>query len=471
MSCGTEMFKDSVTIVELLHLSSKLAFLFPSEPLNLERAEKVWNWFFSFDDGYGLMSDEYLVSTGAVPFGCCNATTNNDWYEKCHNSKIPGTSYNQGLLMSSSAYLYRRTGNKTYLNIGLRAVEAILANYTTKEGILVDEPRGYQTYQSSCTYNEDPGGDWYSFNGIFMLHLSYFTEILHTNGTLPNETFEAVINLVKTTSDAAWNRSAVWPPFNKTKDACDIGIQPPTANTSYPKFHWWWGQNVSLSDQIIPPDANLFFINAQLQCRSLGGAKTQLWGGRVSSEDDCKNNCLKNANCSKYQFSTGGLVSGMNCWNWSYNRSNHLCDKLSPGMTVGVKRPDNSATCAGKCGSKEPLVMEHGGECYCDTECIKNLDCCLDYANHCVGYRNITCKGLCNTMEAQAIPGGGYCWCYAGCHVFETDNNTEGSCCLDYPVQCNGAPREPVCLDMRSQGSALNLFLAHLRLTQLAGIP
>ena len=57
MSCGYTMYKDSVTIVELLHLSSKLAYVFPDQSQYLERAQLIWDWFFSFDDGYGLMSD------------------------------------------------------------------------------------------------------------------------------------------------------------------------------------------------------------------------------------------------------------------------------------------------------------------------------------------------------------------------------------------------------------------------------
>ena len=181
-------------------------------------------------------------------------------------------------------------------------MEAILTNYTTKEGILIDEPRGYQTYLDSCAYNQDPGGDWYSFNGIFMVHLSYFTELLHTNGSLPSATFDAIMSLVEKTSDAAWNRSAVWPPF-KVKDVCNVGVAPPTASANYPKFHWWWGQSVQLSKQVIPPDPRYFFINAQLRCHAAGATDTQLWEGGVGSEDSCKQKCLENPQCSKYPVS------------------------------------------------------------------------------------------------------------------------------------------------------------------------
>lgn len=51
-------------MVEMLHFSSKLAYMFPEQSQYLLDAQKIWNWIFSFDDGYGLMSDKYLSSTG-----------------------------------------------------------------------------------------------------------------------------------------------------------------------------------------------------------------------------------------------------------------------------------------------------------------------------------------------------------------------------------------------------------------------
>ena len=448
----------------MLLLSSKLAYLFPNETHYLERAERIWEWHFSFDNGHGLMSDKYLVSTGAIPIGCCNATTSDD-YLKCHNSKVSGTSYNQGLLISSSAYLYLRTGDKTYLNVGLRAVDAIIQNYTTKEGILIDEPRSYQTYQSSCFAGQDPGGDWYSFNGIFMLHLGYFTELLHKGGHLDAATLQNISKLIEMTSNAAWNRSAVWPPFKKGADGCDLGGPKPNPSITYPKFHWWWNQKVT--QQIIPPDPQRFFHNSFIRCHSLGATDSQLWEGETKSEDLCKLKCHKNPQCSKYLYNDNDAVPGLNCWLWSYNRSDHSCHQYADKWYLGVKRPPIHATCASKCGTKEPQELESGGVCYCDLQCAMHMDCCLDYADYCLSdNRTVSCKGMCSKVEAQAIPGGGYCWCFAGCNPWMTDNNSDGSCCTDYPEQCLSVEM-PACLDARSQGSALNLFIAHLKLTQI----
>ena len=460
-NCDTNLFKDSITIVEMMHFSAKLAYMFPDEPRYLERAQLVWDWFFSFDDGYGLMSDKYLVSTGANPERCCNATSPNP-YTRCHNSKVSGTAYNQGLLLSSSANLYLRTGNRTYLNVGLRAADAVLKNYTTKEGILIDEPRSYQTYQYQCASGTDPGGDWYSFNGIFMLHLGYFIDLLHNNGSLPKQTYDGVVSLIKKTSDAAWNRSAVWPPFNASMDACNVGVPKPNPNVTYPKFHWWWGQHVT--QQVAPPDPRLFFHKTSLRCFTL--KDDQLWEGLVLYEDNCTAKCRDNPLCSKYLFNVYQDYVNTNCWIWNYNRTDHNCSLGDNDWNVGIKRPTGDATCAGRCGSKEPQKLDHG-VCYCDPDCAKHMDCCLDYADHCqAADKPPSCKGQCNKIHAQPIPGGGYCWCSYGCNTWMTDNNSDGSCCPDYPEQCEQIEM-PTCLDARSQGSALNLFLAHVKLAQI----
>ena len=460
-TCGNQLFKDSITIMEILHFGSKLAYMFPNETWYLDSAQKIWDWIFSFNDGYGLMSDKYLVSTGAVPEQCCNSTVS-DPLKKCLNTNVSGTSYNQGLLLSASAYLYKRTKNHTYLDVGMRALEAVLTNYTTIEGILIDEPRSYQTFRDKCFAWEDPGGDWYSFQGIFMNHLSYFTTLLADGVTLSNENLTRIMKLVEQTSDAAWSKSAVQPPFKDGVDACNIG--PSNPNVTYPKFHWWWGEETV--QQIIPPDPHIFFHRVQLRCVTANGNNTQLWEGMVATEDRCKAKCARNPKCSKYLFQIDqSKVQGYNCWIWSYNRSDHNCQQQDAKFNIGIKRPFGAATCASRCGSKDPIKLAHG-VCYCDPDCLTHLDCCLDYADQCTPNKSIpSCKGLCKKTQALAIPGGGYCWCSEGCNPWYTDNNSDGSCCPDYNQECLHKTM-PTCLDARSQGSALNLFLAHLKLMQ-----
>lgn len=435
--------------------------MLPKDPRFLYSAEKIWNWFFSFDDGYGMMSDKFLVSTGVVPERCCNATS--DVYTRCHNTRQSGTAYNQGLLMSASAFLYLRTANKTYLSIGLRALEAILINYT-RNGVLVDEARSYPSYSYSCYEGSDPGGDWYSFNGIFMLHLGYFTELLVKSRDLPDDLFKRIHSLVQNTSDGAWNKSAVFPPFKATDNACDPGSTPTDKKAQYPKFHWWW--NVNQVQQAIPPDPRYYFHKLEIRC---AGNKSEIWHGLVGSELNCTLKCNEYSNCSKYLYQQyQDSVQGIDCWLWAYNRSDHLCGAFDDyyDFNVGVKRPIGNATCAGRCGSTQPQKLINGTMCYCDANCTKHLDCCLDYADYCRPKKPISCRGHCNKLIAQPIPGGGYCWCDYACNHWFSDNNSDGSCCPDYPQVCMKTPM-PTCLDARTQGSALNLFLSHMAVSRM----
>ena len=453
-TCVDGHFKFNIQLLEAMHLAAKLAYSLPNETRFLNDSQRLWEWFFSFDDGYGLMSDEYLVSTGAIPLGCCNATSG----KRCQNSRSHDSIYSQGLLLSSSAYLYLVTGNKTYRETGMRAIEAVMANYSTG-GVLRDEPKGFPGFaaQGSCSVYSDPGGDWYSFNGIFMLHLGYFTELLVKNGSMPSDMLVKINSFVQNTSDAAWSKSAVWPPFNKS-NVCQPGSAPLDKKAKYPKFHWWWGQQVEY-DSTNPADPGYYYHKTELRCHTVGGNDTQIWEGKVASEDKCMHKCNANKNCSKYLWHTYGKP---NCWIWSYNRSNHICDLPDSDWNVGIKRPEGYASCAGKCESTEPQKLQHGA-CYCDANCSKHLDCCSDYVDQCRPKDPPSCKGHCNKVEAQPLPSGGYCWCFAGCNP----GYTGGSCCGDYYHVCE-SPTLPICLDGRSQGSALNLFLGHIAVSRLS---
>ncbi len=441
--------------MEMLHFSSKLAAIFPNNTEYVNNAIKIWKWISSFQNGRGLLTDKNLISTGLLPEQCCNSSAKNI-RKKCYNSNLSGTSYNQGLFMSAAAYLYSFTKDKQYLDAGLVVLDAVLENYTTPDGLLLDEPRSAQTYDGQqCYWAADPGGDWYSFNGIFMLHLSYFADILTSKKALPDTKLQAIKQLVQRTSDSAWNKSAVWPPFQNVKDACNSDAADSKATS--PRFHWWWVKKVT--EQVIPPDPGLYFQKTGLRCV---GNSTQIWDGRTNSQDHCEKKCTKSKLCSKYLFST----TNYHCWTWSYNRTDHICNRTDRDFNVGVKRPIGHASCKAHCGSDEPLKLEQGGVCYCDTKCTTHLDCCLDYADQCVKEKFLSCKGLCKTAQAQAIEGGGYCWCLDGCNPGFTDNNSMGSCCSDYPQQCLKV-QMPTCLDARSQGSALNLFLAHMKIFNL----
>lgn len=427
--------------------------MFPKNEEYMKNALKIWNWISSFNNGRGLLTEKNLIATGVLPEECCNSTTKN-LHKKCYSSKLSGTSYNQGLLLSAMAYLYSHTDDKQYLNASLLVLNAVLENYTTADGLMLDEKRSYQTYVDKCWAGSgDPGGDWYSFNGIFMLHLAYFSEIMIDKKALTANQLQTIKWFVQNTSNTAWTNSAMWPPFTE-EDACNIGEK--VSNTQSPKFHWWWVKDSN--QQVIPPDAGLYLTKTGLRCV---GADTQLWDGQVRTQDQCEKKCSRDKKCSKYLYSTDGL----HCWTWSYNRTDHICNHTDRNFNVGMKRPVGHASCKGMCGSENPLKVING-VCYCDSLCTHHLDCCLDYAEQCVQEKYLSCKGLCGQGKAQAIEGGGYCWCLDGCNPGFTDNNSMGSCCPDYPEQCLNVTM-PACLDARSQGSAFNLFLAHVKLSTL----
>ena len=144
----------------------------------------------------------------------------------------------------------------------------------------------------------------------------------------------------------------------------------------YPKFHWWWGQNV-VAHPVVPPDPLPYFHTTQLHCHTAGENNTQLWQGMVTDEDACVQKCATNHDCSKYLYQTyQDAVQNLNCWIWSYNRTNHICGLGDYEFNVGIKRPVRNITCAGHCNSEDPLMMGHR-VCYCNSNCTQHLDCCL----------------------------------------------------------------------------------------------
>jgi hypothetical protein len=93
-----------------------------------------------------------------------------------------------------------------------------------------------------------------------------------------------------------------------------------------------------------------------------------------------------------------------------------------------------TGTCAGHCGntSKAP-----GADCYCDSFCTVNGDCCPDYPQLCEqtqsgdgngnGSTTGSCAGHCGSPDK--VPGGD-CYCDATCSKY-------GDCCSDHSLLCS----------------------------------
>ena len=257
-------YKDSITMVELMHLAARLAATPGSPPEDakryLQRAQAIWRWIFAFDGGEGLLTDG-VMSTGAVPAWCCSsssaAAAGNG--SVCANSRVAGMSYNHGLLLSTAAVLHNITAAPEYHDRAHALLAAAVANLTNREGGLRDVQRGAVRRTSSpparpsrhrtrilpwphppdrlaplrsqrsqrvpCNASDghDPGADFFSFKGIFAAHAAY-TAHYFASGLSESQKAQ-LLRVIEVSSAHAWARAAVWPPF-PTDDVCSVNAAP-----------------------------------------------------------------------------------------------------------------------------------------------------------------------------------------------------------------------------------------------------
>ena len=375
-------FKTSISIVEMLHSAVKIASTFPEGSANRTRftqsAVSIWNWLFEFDEGRGLIADNGIMSTGAVPIMCCNATsaaafgnsTTNG--SKCANSGAPGMSYSHGLLMSSAVLLHNVTGDKDYLITGLRLLDAAVENLTNSEGAVKDAQRGSrQLYSSSCECGSDPGSDFFSFKGIFAAHLAYFTDTLNRSGILSLDAYNKSLSLIKRSSDNAWTRSASWPPFTKSGDICGgyLSKKHTSSKANYPKFHWWWSNSTGTIET--PPDASWWFAMSSIFCSYKESNATNTsspirWSGQVDSADVCQARCVADSQCIKYMFRVYSdtpdycpckTCQGKVCWQPQCDYCGTLADNSCPTKNSTGCYTTTAAACT--CTKPKPTKKPH----------------------------------------------------------------------------------------------------------------
>ena len=144
---GCACSKNSVTLLEVLIGSARLARLVPGKPRYLSVARELWDWFHTFD----LFNDDGLVADGLTAADgkgdCCNATH----APVCESNKGSGFSYNQGLYLSAAAHLFNLTADPRYLSRTSRLMDAILENATDPSGTLLGETSGIQTREPEPT--------------------------------------------------------------------------------------------------------------------------------------------------------------------------------------------------------------------------------------------------------------------------------------------------------------------------------
>jgi predicted alpha-1,6-mannanase (GH76 family) len=185
-----EMSPISISNTQGCLASAKLAMLTQDDKyLNISIA--TWNFIHK-----GMIAENGLVSNGLIG-NCCDTN--------CKNDNGPGYTYNQGLYIASSAYLYILTQETDYLDKGEKLLIACM-DILQNNGILSEVPEhpGYDPgcavntgvecdcssrkccvdsvtkkcfKPSGCSTNPDTGGDWFSFKGIFMRSLPIFLKL------------------------------------------------------------------------------------------------------------------------------------------------------------------------------------------------------------------------------------------------------------------------------------------------------
>ena len=517
-------FKDSISIVEVLHAAARLATPITADSKNrthyLNAAEMIWNWLYAFDNGTGLFASNGIMSTGAQPEMCCNSKFTVFNGSLCANSRIAGMSYNHGLLMSSAAILYNVTSNRDYLRACETLLDAAAENLTNADGAVKDLQRGSRAYVTSsaeCTLRTgDPGSDFFSFKGVFITHLAYFAQTLNDSGALTSDMYEKVVAMVRNSSENAWSKSIVRAPFPK-KDLCSTTSGEYVrldAGALEPKFHWWWtSSNVSIET---PPDPHTWFVRKGVRC-TYNATSVVLWKGKAGTQNACREKCERNKNCTKFMFfaESEGYSDLCECYTCDDQPCNQprcsLCGLLKDNVcphknstgcyttasavcTCVDNPPEGNAVNCWLYGSASQINRTYGQACaeygnsytvgvkrpsarascarrcggnvpdvcYCDAACARHMDCCLDYALECGS--EPSCAGRCEpntTPVALPIRGGGYCYCDSGCSNYFTDNNSYGGCCADYTWRCGGGEQDQLCLDARTQTQAVSLFTAH----------
>lgn len=351
----------------------------------------------------------------------------------------------------------------------------------TNDGVLIEQQTSLPSWPGGeCAYGRDPGGDWYSFKGILAAKLGTFVQLTHD--VLSNDTLSTISTIIRASSDSLWVNASAHPPFSE-RDLCNTNFDTQAA---WPKFNWLWHlTSPSPSPSPMSPDTHAFFRKPNLRCESSNN--TELWKGIASDENACQSMCAGNATCQKYSYCADcKAYEGVSCWLWPYSRTAATCSVIDKSYVLGIKRTDN--VCRGQCGVSHALPLSDGGECWCDAECAANFDCCLDYADECYSADAShdashdtevdslqpdlmppfastppwSCWMRCDSLTPGVLPGGGYCWCDLGC---QSSTSADEKCCADFADTC--APDALQCMDPRTQGSALSLFVTDFMLQNL----
>lgn len=172
-------YKNSVSNGALFHISARLA-RYTGNDSYVDWAEKVFDWMY----GVGLLSegDDWFVYDGA------QAT------ENCSNITIWQWTYNHGLMLAGSAYLYNYTEDEKWLNRTLNFLHSARVFFYQKQADAII------MYEAAC---QSPTSDSYLCNQDQRSFKAYFSRFLGLTSVLVPQTYDQIRRWLVDSANAA----------------------------------------------------------------------------------------------------------------------------------------------------------------------------------------------------------------------------------------------------------------------------
>ncbi|CDR43409.1 CYFA0S12e00210g1_1 [Cyberlindnera fabianii] len=165
-------YKNSVSNGCLFHIGARLA-RYTGNTTYVEWCDRVHDWM--YDIGLIYESDWYFVYDGISITENCSDITKLQW------------TYNQGLMMSGSAYLYNFTEEEKWRNRTLRYLQS--SSVFFNNSVL---------YEAACQGAGNCNNDQRSFK-------AYFSRFLGLTAYMVPETYETIYSLIEASARAASN--------------------------------------------------------------------------------------------------------------------------------------------------------------------------------------------------------------------------------------------------------------------------
>lgn len=246
-------YKNTISNACLFALAARLARYTGNETY-IGTAEKVWDWLISINF-IQESSGSLVIYDGA------NIGTNN-----CSTIHTQTWSYNYGLLLAGSAYLYNETEDKTWLT---RVSEI----YTGIESVFVNSTTGIM-YEKMCQESGNCNNDQRSFKSIF-------SRCLGQTAVLVSDYTDRIMTLLDTSAAGAAQSCT----GGSDKHTCGI-------NWSYGGWDGWYGLGEQMSALEVIQNTLVLRVAAPLTNSTGGTSQGNPNAGLSSRETSNKNEII-----------------------------------------------------------------------------------------------------------------------------------------------------------------------------------